>query len=101
MDDFEEPLNRSIFALRPFQPKNPREKNENFGALRAPTREGERKKQEEKFFDSRIVGPKAAEQCFFSKLLLKQGARSARKIFRLFHASEASMLQKSARKFPT
>ena len=35
-------------------------KNENFGALRAATRTGGEKKQEEKFFDFRIVGPKAA-----------------------------------------
>ena len=34
-------------------------KNENFGALRAATRTGGEKKQEEKFFDFRIVGPKA------------------------------------------
>ena len=45
MDDFEEPLSGSIFTLRPFQTKNiSQEKNENFGALRAPTQDrGEEK----------------------------------------------------------
>ena len=49
-------------------------KNENFGALRAPTQTGRREKQEEKFFDFRIVGPKAAEGCFFAKF----GSKSRR-----------------------
>ena len=39
-------------------------KNDFFGALRAATTAGRRKKQEAKFFDSRIVGPKAAEMRF-------------------------------------
>ena len=52
-------------------------KNENFGALRAPTQTGRRKKQEEKFFVFRIVGPKAAEGCF-SLNLLQNKARGAR-----------------------
>ena len=43
-------------------------KNDFFGALRAATTAGRRKKQEEEFFDSRIVGPKAAEGCFVTKL---------------------------------
>ena len=44
-------------------------KNHFFGALRAATRAGRKEKQEEKFFDSHIVGPKAAERCFSSKLM--------------------------------
>ena len=64
IDDFEESLSRSIFALRPFQTKNPREKTK-ISARCARRQEGEeREKQEEKFFDSRIVGPKAPERCF-------------------------------------
>ena len=47
------------------------DKNDFFGALRSATTAGRRKKQEEKFFDSRIVGPKAAERCFSSKLEVK------------------------------
>jgi len=46
-------------------------KNENFGALRAPAHTGWRKKQEEKFFDFRIVGPKPPEGCFSHKILFK------------------------------
>ena len=46
-------------------------KNENFGALRAPTQTGRRKKQEEKFFDFRIVGPKPPKGCFSRQIAFK------------------------------
>ena len=46
-------------------------KNENFGALRAPAQTGRRKKQEEKFFDFRIVGPKPPEGCFSHQIASK------------------------------
>ena len=50
-------------------------KNENFGALRAPAQTGRRKKQEEKFFDFRIVGPKPPKGCFSSQTVFKTRAR--------------------------
>ena len=46
-------------------------KNENFGALRAPTQTGRREKQEEKFFDFRIVGPKPPKGCFSRQTAFK------------------------------
>jgi len=49
MDDFEEPLNRSIFALRPFQPKNPRGKTK-ISARCARRPEKEREKNKRKSF---------------------------------------------------
>ena len=68
MDVFEVSLYRSIFALRPFQTKNPREKTKISARCARRHKTGERKKQEEKFFDSRIVGPKAAEGHFLAKI---------------------------------
>ena len=68
IDDFEESLSRSIFALRPFQTKNPREKTKISARCARRHKTGERKKQEEKFFDSRIVGPKAAEGHFSANI---------------------------------
>ena len=67
----------SISVLRPFQKKNPREKTKI--SPRCARRQGDRrrKKQEEKFFVFRIVGPKAAEGCF-SLNLLQNKARGAR-----------------------
>ena len=90
MVHLEEPLSRSIFVLRPFQKKNPREKTKI--SPRCARRQGDRrrKKQEEKFFVFRIVGPKAAEGCFSLKLPSKQGARSAREIFGLFLLKKCS-----------
>ena len=73
-------------------------KNDFFGALRAATTAGRRKKQEEKFFDSRIVGPKAAERCFSSKVEVKtRRAERAQNFWGVFHASEASMLSKGGK----
>ena len=60
-------------------------KNEKFGALRAPTQTRRRKKQEENFFDFRIVGPKPQKGVFRNKRRSKEGARSARKIFMCFY----------------
>ena len=64
MDDLGEPLHRSIFVLRPFQTIKPKKKTK-IPARCARRQEGEeRGKQEKKFFDSRIVGPKVPERCF-------------------------------------
>ena len=87
--------NLSNFVLRPFQRKNPCEKNDFFGALRATIRKEEEEKRKEKNFDSRIVGAKATLGCFSQFLNEKQGARSARNFWGLFFASEASTLQKT------
>ena len=101
MVHLEEPLSRSIFVLRPFQKKNPREKTK--VSPRCARRQAKRRrKNKRKSFLIFVSSDQKPQKGVFSlNLAANQGARSARKIFRVFSASEASMLKKSARNFPT
>ena len=65
-------------------------KNENFGALRAPAQTGRRKKQEEKFFDFRIVGPKPPEGCFSHQIASKARRAERAKNFGVFFPKKQS-----------
>ena len=101
MVHLEEPLSRSIFVLRPFQKKNPREKTKI--SPRCARRQGKRRrKNKRKSFLIFVSSDQKPQKGVFSlNLAANQGARSARKLFRVFSASEASMLKKSTRNFPT
>ena len=75
-------------------------KNDVFGALRAATTAGRREKQEEKFFDSRIVGPKAAERCFSSKIEVKtRRAERAQNFWVFFMRAKRACYQRVEKRF--
>ena len=64
-----------------FRRKIPGKKRKNSARCARQQGQERRKKQEEKFFDSRIVGPKAAEQCFFTKFASKTRRAERAEIF--------------------